>query len=334
MKSLFTFFAFAITCSLFAQDVTSYGGNIYATKKTNISIEKEIVSFTVRDEIAFVDILFEFNNPDTKDQKVAVQLSAPAQFSNPCQVKGFTIVQEEKIVPYQLKKRVCEECELIDPKNFVSNSDDYGDFVFLFDLTFKPGINTIQHSFNFPRSGDMDVYASYNHTLMNGENWAGGKIKDLTVNIDMGSNQYFYVTDPFGENADWAIIGTGKITDESFTYYADGPSKFVRTISGRLQIKVADFQPENVFGFGRTNRFLLTSTLGSYEEGELSKADLRILRNAVYAHYGYVFNSADLNKHFKQFAWYMPDPNLKMEDIVLTKDESEFLTQIKELEKK
>lgn len=149
----------------------------------------------------------------------------------------------------------------------------------------------------------------------------------------MGPNQYFFVGNPFGEKADWSIIGTGKISGESFDYYGDFPSKFARTLSGKLQIKVSDFQPEGNISFGRTNRYLLTSSLGSYDEGDLSKAELRILRNTVYAHYGYIFKSADLNKHFQQFAWYRPDPNLKMEDIVLTTLELEFLSQIMELEK-
>lgn len=331
MKTLSALFVLLLTHSLFAQDVTSHGGNIFPTKKTNISIEKEIISFTVKEETAYVHILYEFNNPNAKEQTIPVRLNAAAQFSNPCQIKNFTILQEGKIIPYQLKIRTCEECELTDPENFVE--DGYGDFVFLFDLTFQPGLNSIQNSFNFPRDGDMDVYANYYHTLANGENWAGGKINDLTVNIDMGLNQYFFVGDPFGENADWSIIGTGKVSDESFIYYGDFPSKFARTLSGKLQIKVSDFQPEDDISFGKTNQYLLTSSLGLYDEGELSKAELRILRNTVYAHYGYIFKSADLNQHFQQFEWYMPDPNVKMEDIVLTKTETEFLSQIMELEK-
>lgn len=38
----------------------------------------------------------------------------------------------------------------------------------------------------------------------------------------------------------------------------------------------------------------------------LSKKELRILRNAIYAMHGHVFKSADLRNHFSQFAWYIP----------------------------
>jgi RNA recognition motif-containing protein len=35
-----------------------------------------------------------------------------------------------------------------------------------------------------------------------------------------------------------------------------------------------------------------------------SKDDLRILRNTIYAKYGYRFNSKDLQEHFSKFSWY------------------------------
>jgi hypothetical protein len=35
-----------------------------------------------------------------------------------------------------------------------------------------------------------------------------------------------------------------------------------------------------------------------------SKDDLRILRNTIYAKYGYRFNSKDLQEHFSEFSWY------------------------------
>ncbi len=37
-----------------------------------------------------------------------------------------------------------------------------------------------------------------------------------------------------------------------------------------------------------------------------SKAELRILRNAIYARHGYIFKSADLRNYFSQYSWYVP----------------------------
>ena len=38
--------------------------------------------------------------------------------------------------------------------------------------------------------------------------------------------------------------------------------------------------------------------------GTLSKEELRILRNSIYAKYGYVFKSEDLIQYFQKFPWY------------------------------
>lgn len=37
-----------------------------------------------------------------------------------------------------------------------------------------------------------------------------------------------------------------------------------------------------------------------------TKADYRILRNAIFARHGYVFKSADLTEYFNSFSWYEP----------------------------
>jgi len=38
----------------------------------------------------------------------------------------------------------------------------------------------------------------------------------------------------------------------------------------------------------------------------LTKEELRILRNTIYAKYGYIFQSKELSKHFSRFVWYKP----------------------------
>jgi hypothetical protein len=57
----------------------------------------------------------------------------------------------------------------------------------------------------------------YNYILTTGSKWADGTIKDLTVEIDMGGNSYFYVKDIFGKSASWNILGTGKVTSKRYS---------------------------------------------------------------------------------------------------------------------
>jgi hypothetical protein len=50
-----------------------------------------------------------------------------------------------------------------------------------------------------------------------------------------------------------------------------------------------------------SSRLLMTADVST-----LSAADLKIMRNEIFARYGYIFKSADLKKHFEAQAWYKP----------------------------
>jgi hypothetical protein len=51
---------------------------------------------------------------------------------------------------------------------------------------------------------------------------------------------------------------------------------------------------------------LLGRELNILELGRLDKKELWLLRNTIYAQYGYKFKSDVLSKHFSQFDWYKP----------------------------
>ena len=75
--------------------------------------------------------------------------------SNLNQINSFTIMQNARILPYQLKAAECEDCELKEPKEFHFSQSMPGVFVFLFEITFNPGLNRINHSYNFPASSNV-----------------------------------------------------------------------------------------------------------------------------------------------------------------------------------
>jgi len=60
-----------------------------------------------------------------------------------------------------------------------------------------------------------------------------------------------------------------------------------------------------------------------------SKEQLRLLRNEVFAHKGFVFKNKELNDYFKNKSWYTPNPNIK---ISLSKKEQEYIDRIKKIE--
>ena len=332
------------------------GGIIYPIKESKISLDKEILSFSVRDKVCRVDILFEFNNPETVERKLLIGFQAPTavgdvsdNISNAKQITNFKIIANEQILPYKLKAAACEDCVLKEPKDFHFSQVEPGVFVYLFELTFKPGINKINHSYAFPASSNIEFDQFYNYILTTGAKWASGTIKNLTINFDLGANKYFYVNDIFGKNATWSIIGSGRVTNKSFDNNEDF-SRMVRILSGNLQIEVKDFKPvKNIeFGIICENSMISRPTdfkklkagqvfdicgLSLGNDVKYAKETLKILRNTVYAQHGFSFNNKELQDYFSQFEWYIPDPNLTMEQIKLTEKEKHFIEEILKEEK-
>lgn len=68
---------------------------------------------------------------------------------------------------------------------------------------------------------------------------------------------------------------------------------------------------------------------------DLSRADLRLYRNLVFAGYGYVFQSKDLQEYFGSTDWYRPDPEVNGRiDELLTGKDSVLIKSITELEER
>ena len=347
-----TILALILTIPVFGNDGAYYthGGIIYPTKESKISLDREILSFSVQDKICYVDILFEFNNPEEVERKLLIGFQAPAAFGDISddickQIADFKIFANGQILSYKLKAAECEDCELKDPEDLHFTDFEPGVFVYLFELTFKPGINKINHSYAFPASSNVVFDQIYNYILTTGAKWAGGTIKNLTVQFDLGRNKYFYVNDIFGKTANWSVIGSGKVTNSTFYDIRDDDitTRMVRVFSGKLQIEVKDFQSKNNIEFGIINEILFTSGVTDFGEIQNQKMlilkalyidkdstrdQLRLLRNTIYAQYGYAFKSKDLQDYFSQFNWYIPDPNLTMEQIVLTEEEKKLIDEI------
>jgi len=76
---------------------------------------------------------------------------------------------------------------------------------------------------------------------------------------------------------------------------------------------------------------LLDRKITIYQLQNFSKNDLRILRNTIYAKYGYKFISTDLNNHFSQFDWY--SGVLINVDHLLTEVDKENINLVQSVEK-
>jgi uncharacterized protein (TIGR02145 family) len=68
-----------------------------------------------------------------------------------------------------------------------------------------------------------------------------------------------------------------------------------------------------------------------YSITELSKSDLRICKNLIFAKYGYVFKSEDLNQYFLETEWYKPNPDIDI-NAELTETDKELTDYIIKIE--
>ena len=339
----------------------SSGGVIYPTVETTIRLEREYLSFTCNERSeARVEIRFEFLNPEPQAKKLLVGFQAPAGNGDMDErlaamnlIRDFRVMQNGQLLPYQLMIADCEDCELRKCPDGRTEPFAGSIYVYLFEVTFEPGSNSVLHSYTFQASGGIMMEADYDYILTTGAKWAGGTIKDLTVDIDMGGDRSFYVRDVFGPSARWSVIGTGRVAELRMGSWAEH-TRMVRILSGKLKIHVTDLVPTENINFGiesssclsgyyppnatmreEWNNALCQRYLEQFtdEESPFTANELRLLRNAVYAQYGLAFKDAELDTFYRTFDWYIPDPNLTMNDIPLDDEDKRFIDEIRALEK-
>lgn len=333
------------------------GGVIFPIHETDIQLKSEHLHFNCLQNEAEISIHFSFFNPSDKAKKVLVGFQAPLpgggdfhfsedEVKNINQfIKSFKILNRGEILPYQLKKAECKDCPLKDSKGEFT-ADDFNSeivFVYLFEITFQPGENNIHHSYSMLAHNDIYTGWHYDYILTTGAKWAGSQIEDFTLSIAPGKNSFFRIADVFGTNADWSITGIGKI-------FNDRGEKRVRILNGQLMVKVKNFTPRSDISFSSIgvsgffspmfNQANLPDDvihnlmyLSGHNLEHISPQHLRMMRNYIFATRGFRFQNRELLDFFRQFEWYIPDPNVTSDQIILNEREKEFIDAIRKAEK-
>lgn len=119
---------------------------------------------------------------------------------------------------------------------------------------------------------------------------------------------------------------SNEINQESFDKYNETAIETQQNPTGTsAKANRSDLSIESKFQ-QLSNQRVNKSDLSNY-----SKADLRILRNSIFARYGLMFKSEDLKTYFSKFEWYQPQhPNV---DAMLNEIERKNVKIIKEVEK-
>ena len=118
----------------------------------------------------------------------------------------------------------------------------------------------------------------------------------------------------------------------SFYYWSKKEQRYIldKTVT-QEQIKNA-WCPEDYFAYNGLEFSKLDSKLTAEDLRDLDKAQLRLMRNAVYARHGRTFKSVDLQSLWECYTWYKKNPNYS--DSLLTDIDKYNIELIQKYEQK
>jgi hypothetical protein len=94
--------------------------------------------------------------------------------------------------------------------------------------------------------------------------------------------------------------------EEMSDYAYDTFGDYLESTGGAAFNKASDFVDNSIDPFEKTFETAASRLLTESDLYGISKANLRILRNSIYARHGYIFKSDDLKQYFSKFPWYRP----------------------------
>lgn len=343
------------------------GDHLVPVEETEIELKREVLNMKMEERTMHVDVQFEFFNPGEEKELRVGFVNPPV--SEGAHDKGSPAVKDFRAIVNG--EELEHEVERLGETGFQSAFDeemaDKDDFVNHFKLSFEPGLNVVKHRYSYGGSQGAMGEHRLHYRLTTGKNWANGRIGDFRLNLDMGS-ELFELTRNFEDGEEeipWEVVGKGKL-EELDGRKGDRSLLCYTSESAYLTYHKEDFEPDKDLSILRrmfSPMFKKLGTVGfhrysgsadeedpfpemwqivskrreSVEEkmeklAEYDASELRVLRNAFFAAQGYVFNDEELQEHFEQYIWYVPDPEVKPHLSILTEEQREWVERIKGLE--
>jgi len=222
------------------------------------------------------------------------------------------------------------------------------DYVYHFKTKFRPGLNIIQHTYDFDLSFSQEYEFYFPYVLTAANRWANHQIGDFTLNINMGDRESFMIRPEFFKTADeWVFTGRGKTSVDSVWVWDEDRNSITcpnfHIQESGLSFHKANFHPEGDLHIYKRNYW---SYFWSYKEEDygtssnglmtaLSKEGYfvrrlsdffqksaedstqytlfqqSILKNLPFAYRGYIFKNKALQDYFESCTWYLPNPDYK-----------------------
>lgn len=244
----------------FANDGVYYtsGNFLVPMRESTISVKKEILTITIgKENMAKVDVYYEFYNPDsTKTVSMAFEADAPynADFDigksleHPY-IHDFKVVMNDQPLTYknmlidsEWKNNIDQDIAPLDltewkhemPKKY----DEYlwpdilysaqldtfisADYGYMFEATFRPGINIVHHTYNYMMSYSIGDKYSIHYWLTPATRWANRQIDDFTLRIKNENDMDFAICNDSIFMASQFVFAQGKGDVYPFTQKYDG----------------------------------------------------------------------------------------------------------------
>lgn len=377
MRRVLSFIVCLISVAVaYANDGVFYaeGNHLIPITETDIRVQKEVLTLNREEDKIQVTVYYEFYNP-TAAKEVLVGFEADGGGSapqdsfpqHPC-IKNFKVVMNGESLNYtvtpvdrhfesgrkvsygyfkdghiegmpieQYKKELAE----------MEAPEAISDYVYHFNAQFRPGLNIIQHTYDFDLSYRQEYsdkgfegYAYFFPYVLTAANrWANHQIDDFTLIVNMGDRTSFHISPAFFESASqWSFPGKGKYTVNTVS---DGKEYSEFHVSqGGIKFHKENFHPDGDlyifdlsmsfdFSADNTSADNILSTVKSkfyplvisdyYLKKDRSEAAFdtytpeqrRILKNLPFAYRGYIFNSKELQDFYESTPWYIPNPDYK-----------------------
>ena len=372
-----------IFCCLSAFFASANDGVFYASgnqlipiTETDISVKKEVLTINRVGDHLEVTVYYEFFNPvDEKELLVGFEAESPYNsgldpiklFPNHPHMRNFKVIMNGEPLHFDIahveRGRYDEQGEYIMPAYYTGGQFknwskqmcedslkawDYAaypfDYVYHFKAKFRPGLNIIQHTYEYDLSFSVGEEFNFPYVLTAANRWANHQIDDFTLNINMGDCESIRIKQTFFEKStDWTINGLGMAMNCEWPSWDTVKSGVIFHIQkGGISFHKQNFHPDGelfvakddliicmwndwnseqktpeeeklIKGIKNQYYSLDTAFISGYfeEPPQFTPEQRRILKNLPFAYRGYVFKNKKMRKFFESTKWYIRNPKYK-----------------------
>lgn len=294
MKKINIILLFLISSLLYSNDtiINGTGDTLHpiVSSKIKITDEKLIITYNKGWDVT---VNFLFNNEDLKTTEKLAFITKNSKGDDDFISNFQTILNGNEV---KFKKETKE-----------------GVLYYISDVEFRKGMNSIIHKYNIKGNIIYDPASfGFDYILLSGNNW-NGPIENISIDIILPEISILKSYNSFFK-LDGDMVKIKNINKKTVSLVHNGSLHFNE--KNYLPVEDINLHLNSIHPYLNSQIILKDPKITMYnifnnEFGELDltnldKKELRILRNTIFAWYGYSFNSADLNDFFSQFDWYNP----------------------------